>query len=71
MQDHTDVQFLPIRAVVRRLGVCRSTVYRWIEDNGFPKPVSIGPNCARWVAAEVDAWAAGRIAASRSAPRAA
>ncbi|MFN7784363.1 AlpA family phage regulatory protein [uncultured Aquimonas sp.] len=65
MKQPTDIQFLRMAAVTRRLGVCRSTVYRWIEHNGFPKPVSIGPNCAAWLAEDVDAWAAKRIEASR------
>jgi hypothetical protein len=35
---------------------------------GFPKPVKIGVRRNAWIADEVDAWVAERIAASRAAP---
>ncbi len=31
-----------------------ATVYSWIADRGFPKPLKGSAKCARWILAEVD-----------------
>ena len=38
----------------------RVTLQRWINSNGFPKPVRLGPNTVAWKASEVQAWIEGR-----------
>jgi predicted DNA-binding transcriptional regulator AlpA len=37
-------------------GVNRSTVYRWIKNEGFPKPIKLSPSCSVWSISEVQAW---------------
>jgi predicted DNA-binding transcriptional regulator AlpA len=37
-------------------GVNRSTVYRWIKTEGFPKPIKLSPSCSVWSISEVQAW---------------
>ena len=49
--------------VERRTGKCRSSIY---ADPTFPRRVSIGPRAVGWLAHEVDAWIAARVAASRA-----
>ena len=51
------------RAVMRRsellryLDISKSTLWRWIHELGFPRPILSGPGCvSRWVVTEVDAW---------------
>jgi predicted DNA-binding transcriptional regulator AlpA len=36
--------------------VNRSTVYRWIKTEGFPKPYKLSPSCSVWSISEVEAW---------------
>lgn len=43
-------------------GLSRSTVYEMMERNEFPKPVKIGPRAVAWIASEIEAWKAQRIA---------
>jgi hypothetical protein len=38
----------------------RMTLSRWIETEGFPPGVLLGPNTRVWVEDEVDAWLASR-----------
>ncbi len=47
---------LPIREVLRRLNISRSTLYRWIKLERFPRPLELGPQVVRWRESEVTAW---------------
>jgi prophage regulatory protein len=60
-----DTSFLRLRAVVGRTGLGRSTIYAKIAIGEFPRQVRIGARAVAWIEAEVAAWAARRIAASR------
>ena len=50
---------------LRKRGVVpnRSTLSRWQERLGFPRPVKLGKRKAGFIRDEVDAWLARRIAA--------
>jgi len=58
------LRFERLPAVCKRIGVGRSTLYRWIEARKFPAPIRIGENTSAWDARAVDAWMRKRIAAS-------
>ena len=49
-------------------GVSSSTVWSWVKSgkNGFPKPIKLSENCTAWNSADIERWAAERIAASQS-----
>ena len=52
-------------------GVSASTVWAWVKQSdktGFPKPIKLSENCTAWNAAEIEAWAQARLAASRGQP---
>ena len=36
--------------------VSSATIYRWIKEGIFPKPVRLGPNMVRWKASDIEAW---------------
>ncbi len=40
----------------------RTTLSRWIRDNGFPRGVLLGPNSRAWRDDLVEAWLAARAA---------
>lgn len=42
--------------VMRRVGLGRSTIYRWMSEGKFPTPVQLGGHSVAWVEEEVDAW---------------
>jgi len=48
--------FLRIRDIVDRLGVCRATVYRWVNEGRFPSSVSLGSNSVAWRRVDIEEW---------------
>jgi prophage regulatory protein len=57
---------IPARKYIRAqelatiLAVHRSTLWRWVRDGHFPRPVRLGPNTVAWDSIQVDAWPASR-----------
>lgn len=62
MQDTTTIdktapgRLIRLPEVMRRVGLKRSSIYQRMSEGRFPKSRSLGPKCAVWVEAEVDAW---------------
>lgn len=42
----------------RRIPVSRATLWRWVANGTFPKPVSLGPGVTAWTSSSVAAWEA-------------
>lgn len=42
--------------VEARTGLSRSTIYLWIQQGGFPKPVALGARLVGWRESDVTAW---------------
>lgn len=60
-------QMLRRSQVEARTGLSRSSIYKYMSDGVFPRPVSIGPKAVRWVDSEVSAWILAQIERSRAA----
>lgn len=56
-------QLLRLPAVIERTGLSRSSIYRNEAAGAFPHRVKIGERAAAWLAADIDRWIAGRVAA--------
>lgn len=50
-----------LQDVITTTGLSRSTVYKFIKEGTFPKPVSLGDRCVGWVDSEVHDWILARI----------
>lgn len=61
-----DLTLLRLPVVKARTGLSRSTIYLYVSEGTFPKPVQLGPRAVAWVADEIEAWIAQRIEESRS-----
>lgn len=48
-------------------GLSRSTLYAYIAQATFPKPIRLGARSVGWLQSEIEAWTAARVASSRSA----
>lgn len=59
-------RLLRLEEVEARTGFRKTSIYKWMDENGFPKPVKFGSRSVRWVAAEVDQWI--KQAGSKSLP---
>ena len=42
--------------VQHRVGLGRSTIYRWMAEGKFPKPVQLGGYAVAWADADIDEW---------------
>ncbi len=54
-------RFLPLREVLARTSLSRSTIYRLVSEGTFPKSIALGARRA-WLESEISAWQEARIA---------
>ncbi|MFO1493324.1 MAG: AlpA family phage regulatory protein [Lysobacterales bacterium] len=55
--------FWRVPKVLSYLDISRSTLYRAIDGGDFPRPVRLTKKAIAWDAAEIQRWAAARLAA--------
>ncbi|CAM5208693.1 Phage transcriptional regulator, AlpA OS=Castellaniella defragrans (strain DSM / CCUG 39792/ 65Phen) OX=1437824 GN=BN940_07026 PE=4 SV=1 [Castellaniella denitrificans] len=53
--------------VIQATGLSRSTIYKYIAESQFPKPVPLGGGRVAWVEQEVQDWIMERIEARDTA----
>ncbi|MGP1679343.1 MAG: helix-turn-helix transcriptional regulator [Burkholderiales bacterium] len=47
--------------VKHRVGLGRSTIYRWMAEGRFPKPVQLGGYVVAWAEDDIETWIANRL----------
>ncbi|MCO7036127.1 AlpA family transcriptional regulator [Pseudomonas carnis] len=55
------MRIIRLKDVIDATGLARSTIYKYIAENAFPKPISLGERCVGWVEGEVHDWILARI----------
>jgi prophage regulatory protein len=55
------MKIIRLKDVIDATGLARSTIYKYISERTFPKPVSLGDRCVGWVESEVHDWILARI----------
>jgi prophage regulatory protein len=56
---------LRLPSVKARTGLSRSSIYAFVSQGSFPRPISLGARAVGWNSESVDAWIAGRIEQSQ------
>ena len=56
-------RLIRLKEVQHRVGLGRSTIYRWMAEGEFPKPVPLGGHAVAWVESEVEEWIDLKLAA--------
>ncbi|MFW5910282.1 MAG: helix-turn-helix transcriptional regulator [Thiohalospira sp.] len=51
-------RFLRDTEVAERLGISRTSVWRWVKEGNLPSPVPLGPGTRRWALADLEHWEA-------------
>lgn len=59
-QPRRVTRLIRLPEVQHRVGLGRSTIYRWMAEGKFPKPVLLGGYSVAWAEDEVDQWIAAR-----------
>ena len=52
--------YIPDTQVANQFGVSRATIWRWVQNGNFPKPIKLSPGCSRWKIEDVQKWAESR-----------
>ncbi|MGM0429781.1 MAG: helix-turn-helix transcriptional regulator [Pseudomonadota bacterium] len=50
------MRVIRLNEVKDKVGLSRSTIYRRIANDGFPKPILLGGRASGWIEGEVDQW---------------
>ena len=53
-----DKVYYEVSELTHRYQIDRSTLYRWMEENGYPRQLNFSGGKALWKAKEVHAWEA-------------
>tara|TARA_R110001583_G_scaffold194452_3_gene365355 strand:+ start:250 stop:441 length:192 start_codon:yes stop_codon:yes gene_type:complete len=56
------MKILKLKEVMDCTALSRSTIYKYISDNVFPKPIPLGARSVGWLESEVEDWILARIA---------
>lgn len=51
-----ELRLVPIGHICSTLHISRATVYRLIANNGFPRPIKIGPARSVWREEDIEQW---------------
>ena len=49
-------QIIRLKEVKAMTGLSRTTIYRFMSINEFPKQIKLGPKSSGWLIDEVDEW---------------
>lgn len=55
------MKVIRIARVTALTGLSRSTIYRYMDKDIFPRPIQLGERSVGWIEEEVLAWLASRI----------
>ena len=55
------MRLIKIKEVIKMTSLSRATIYKYMADGGFPKPVSLGAKAVAWVEDEVENWIVEKI----------
>jgi len=55
MQNDT---YLTDKQIAERYNVGRTTCWRWVQEQNFPKPIKLSPGTTRWKLSDIEKWEA-------------
>lgn len=54
----SEVCFLRLRDVTKRIPVSKSTIWLWVQEKKFPAPVKLSERVTAWPLASIEQWEA-------------
>ena len=61
-----DPTFIRRKQVEMRTGLSRSTIYQYVKDGTFPRPILLGPRAVGWLESDVSGWITDRVVMARN-----
>lgn len=56
------MKIMRLKDVMACTGLGRSSIYKFISDGTFPKPIPLGDRAVGWLEEEIEDWIASKIA---------
>ncbi|MEZ9566967.1 AlpA family transcriptional regulator [Vibrio artabrorum] len=56
------MKFLRLNDVIAATGLSRSTIYKFMDDEVFPKTIPLGGRAVAWLESEIEEWMEQRLA---------
>ena len=56
------MRLISIKEVMHKTSLARSTIYKYLTEEAFPKSVPLGANKVAWLESEIDEWIEGKLA---------
>lgn len=56
------MRIIRLKDVMATTGLGRSSIYKYAQEDSFPKPVSLGGRSSGWIQDEVEEWVIEKIA---------
>lgn len=60
------MRFIKLKEVMECTGLGRSTIYKYIENEQFPKQISLGDRAVAWLESEVHDWMMAKLEGRKS-----
>lgn len=54
-------RLIRVKEVQHRVGLGRSTIYRWMAEGRFPKPLQLGGYAVAWAEDDIQAWIGSQV----------
>jgi len=48
--------FLGITEVMKKTGIAKSTIWLWVSEDKFPKPIKLSPRITVWEEKKINYW---------------
>ena len=48
--------FLRIKDVMKKTGIAKSTIWLWVSEGKFPKPIKLSPRITVWESNKINEW---------------
>ncbi|AIW20450.1 AlpA family transcriptional regulator [Vibrio coralliilyticus] len=55
------MRFLRIQDVMSLTGLARSTIYKFMDEDVFPKTIPLGGRAVGWLESEIEEWMESRL----------
>ncbi|WP_321311953.1 AlpA family phage regulatory protein [Halarcobacter sp.] len=49
-------RFIRIPDVIKKTGLAKSTIWLWVKEGKFPKPIKLSPRVTVWEEEKIELW---------------